>query len=78
MDAKEVIEQVVSMLSAYYQEPTDISEVKAELDEYDGDNKEQALINTVTSKMMVTLVSEIATFGVIPKEEIMEMFNRSR
>ena len=73
---KNIIFKVISMLKGYYQEPIDINDMKAELDEYTGDNKEQAIIDVVTSKMMVSIAEEISELGILSEEEIMAEFNK--
>ncbi len=75
---RDVVLAIVDMLRSLYQEPWEKDEIKAEIKHYDGDDKEQVIINTVTQKMMVTLVSEIADFDIITREEINEAFNRER
>ena len=75
---RDVIFGIVSLLRSYHKEPMDISEIKVEIDEVDDDYREQGIIDAVTTKTMVSLVSAITDMGVIPYKEIMEAFNRER
>ena len=75
---KDVIFKVVDLLRSYHKEPMDISDIKAEIDEVDEDYREQAIIDAVTTKMMVCLVSEITDFGIVPHTEMYEAFNKER
>ena len=75
---QEIVLAIVDLLRSYHKEPDDISDFKAELDEVDDDVREQAIIDAVTTKSMVSLVSAITDMGVVSHTEIHKAFNRER
>ena len=76
MNDRQVIKKVVELLRSDYQETMDISDIKTEIDEVDEDARDQAIIDAVTTKLIVGFVSEITDWGIVSHTEICEQFNR--
>lgn len=76
MNDKEVVKKVVEMLRLDYQETMDISDIKTEIDEVDDDARDQAIIDAVTTKLIVGFISEITDWGILSHIEMQEQFNR--
>jgi hypothetical protein len=72
----DVILDIISTLRSYYKEPMELNDIKAETEDVDNDAREQAIIDTVTEKLMVSLVSAITDMGIVPHTEIYEAFNK--
>ena len=75
MTAEEVVNQVMAMLNAYYNEPDDAGVIAEDCGE---SHDEDTIIRAVTERIVTTLASNISDFGVLDKEEVMKMLRKSR
>ncbi len=73
---RDIIFDMVSKLKAHYKEPMELNDIKAEIEDVDDSAREQAIIDTVTEKLMVEMVSYITDMGIVPHTEIYEAFNK--
>jgi hypothetical protein len=73
---KNVILDMITTLRSYYKEPMEVSDIKNEIEDVDDSYREQAIIDTVTEKLMVSLVSAITDMGIVPYTEIQELFDK--
>jgi hypothetical protein len=72
----DVILDIITTLRSYYKEPMELNDIKAEIEDVDDSAREQAIIDTVTEKLMVEMASYITDMGIVPHTEIYEAFNK--
>ena len=76
---KDIVVEVVSLLRAYNQEPDNYGDFAKEVErEGDPDNIGQEIVNTTTSRITETIVSQMTEWGIMPKEEIEKIFRQER